>query len=170
MTTSPIAHIFTGLILFLVCGLFPAYAEIASMCDVDDLFRELSSETVGYEKIEKTLLGISSEGAHVEYYYSTDALKKIKSVFYSYVGKIEIQYYFATPDTYAAKVTNYYYSAPIHSADPDFFPDFQIVSTNKSEFVVCQGELVRGIFDNLVVGDFEQARKDLETVLAAAPR
>ena len=170
MITSPVAHIFSSLILFLVCSLLPVYAEVAPVCDIDELFQELSSEPVGYEKIEKTLLEASSEGAHVEYYYSTDALKKIKTVFYGSIGKTEIQYHFATPDTYAAKVINYYYSAPIHTEDSDFFPDFQIVSTNKSEFAVCRGELVRGILDNLVVEDFEQARRVLGTILPEAPR
>lgn len=170
MTTSSIAHIYTGLVLFLICGLFPAYAEIADVCDVDELFRELSSEPVGYEKIEKTLLGVPSEGTHIEYYYSTNSLKKIKSGFYGSVGKTEILYSFATPDTYAAKVIHYYYSAPVHHKDPDLFPDFRITSTNKSEFAVCRGELVRGIFDELVVEDFEFARDVLDTILEAAPR
>ena len=51
-----------------------------------------------------------------------------------------------------------------------FFRDDQIVSTNKSEFVVCRGELTRGIFDELVVEDFEYAEDVLETVLTEAPR
>lgn len=164
MVTSPVAHIFSSLILFLVCGFLPVYAAVAPVCDVDELFEGLSSKSVGYEKIEKTLFGLTAEGAGIEYYYSTEALKRIKSVFAGETGKIEVQYYFAAPDIYAAKVTHYYYSAPIYS------DDFQIVSTNKSEFVVCRGELIRGIFDELVVGDFEYARDALETVLAEAPR
>lgn len=164
MTANSIVKMFSGLIFLLACGSFPAYAEVTDSCDADELLRELSSEPVGYERIERTLLGVTTEGAGIEYYYSTDVLKRIKSVFAGETGKIEVQYYFDAPDVYAAKVTHYYYSTPIYS------DDFQIVSTNKSEFVVCRGELTRGIFDELVVEDFEYAEDVLETVLAETPR
>ena len=40
MTTNSITSIFTSLVLFLSCGLFPAYAEVTHVCDVDELFRD----------------------------------------------------------------------------------------------------------------------------------
>ena len=164
MTFSPMAQISTSLILYLSCFVLPIFAQSTHMCNVEELLRHSSSDLVGYERLEKTLWGKSAEGAGIEYYYSTDTLKAIKTVYYGETGKLGFQYYFATPTTYLAKFAKYYYSAPITR------PHSQITTIFKGEFVVCHGKVVRGIGDDVLVRYFESGRRILEDVLAVAPR
>ena len=151
------------LILYLNCFALPARAEGVHLCDVDKLLRDSSSDFDGYERVQKIILGKSAEGANVEYYYAAESLKTIKAVYYGETGKLEIRYYFSSPTAYVANLTRYYYSSPIYSDRSE------VVATTKGEFVVCHGELVRGIGDDVVVRYFERASEALEEVLAAAP-
>ena len=164
MTFSQTAQISTTLILYLSCFVLPGFAQSKSFCNADELLRDSSSDLAGYEKLEKPSPGKSAAGRNVEYYYSRDALKAIKAVYYGETGKVEFQYYFATPTTYVAKFAEYYYSGPIHRAQS------QVVTTFKGDFVVCHGERPHGYGDGLVVRYRELTTQTLEELLAAAPR
>ena len=158
------AKISTSLVLYLSCSILPGLAQSTRLCNVDDLFRDWSSELDGYERLKKPLRGKSTEGGNVEYYYSTGLLKAIEAVYYGETGKTEYRYYFATPTRYLAKFARYYYSVPI------FRPHPQIMTRLKSEFVVCHGEPPRGHGDDPVPKYFELTSRVLRELLAVAPR
>ena len=164
MTLSRMAQISTTLILCLNCVVLPVFAQSKPFCNADELLRESASDLAGYEKLEKPSWGKSTAAGNVEYYYSTDALMAIKAVYYGETGKVEFQYYFATPTTYVAKFAEYYYSGPIHRAES------RVVTTFKGDFVVCHGERPHGYGDALVVKYRELTTQTLEKLLAAAPR
>ena len=164
MILNSMAKISAGLVLYLSCFVLPVFPQSTRICNVKELLRESSFELVGYETLEKSLRGVSTEGARVKYYYLTDALKAVKVVYYGEAGKLEVRYYFTTPSTYVATFAHYYYSLPI------FRPHSQITTTLKGDLVVCHGKLVRGIADDAVLTYFERATRILEDVLAVAPR
>jgi len=167
MSITQMARI-TSLILCLSCFVLPAFADAAHLCDVDELLRESSSDLAAYERVKKTLFGRTTEGVGVEYYYSPRALKVIKAAYYGETGKTGIQYYFSAPTTYVVRSTKYYYSHPISAILRG--DHFQLASTTTSEFVVCRGDLVRGLWDELVEKDFKWASEALEDLLAEAPK
>lgn len=145
-------------------GACSAGAENMRQCSIDSMFKLLSSDLSSYEKVQAKSLGQSAEGASIEYYYSGSELKAAKSVYYGETSKTEIKYYFKSPTSYSAKLTEYFYSAPI------YIEGSEIATTNESKYVVCGGELMRGIGDDVIVAHHERASKALKKILEAAPK
>lgn len=139
-----------------------ACAEGARPCSIDGMSKLLSSDLSSYEKVQEKVLGQSSEGASIEYYYAGLELKAIKSVYYGETGKTEIEYRFKSPTSYAAKLTEYFYSAPI------YMEGSELATTNESKYVVCGGELMRGVGDDAVLNHYERASKALKKAIDAA--
>ncbi len=147
----------------------PAGAEGLPPCDVNQLQQLALVDLSEYEKIQKTFLSgevESTQGGTAEYYYSTDVLKAVKSVYYGETGQVEWEYYFESPSisTYTAKATDYYYSAPIYRENSN------IVVINQTSFSVCRGELITGMFTDEFTEHFNRASSVLETLLSKAPR
>ena len=164
MTIQPVKQVYTGIFLALAVVL-PACAETApQLCEAGRLLKLSSVNLSDYEKIKTALSGESSEGASIEYYYSSDALAVIKSVYYGETGKTELEYYFDSPATYTSKLTEYYYSAPI------YIDDSEIVAINQSNLTVCQGRLVRGVGDDVIVAHFDRASRALKNLRENAPK
>lgn len=151
--------LFTILLLF-VAALVGT--EHQTPCDIEHLYHLLSLEVDSFEKREKTIYGFSAEGAHVEYYYH-DALRAIKAIYYSETGQTTLEYYLLDPKNYAARYTNSYYLRPIYSEH------FALASNNRSEFIVCQGKLVPGLFaDTIISVHYETVRDTLGALLKAS--
>lgn len=147
----------------------PAGAEGLPPCDVNQLQQLALIDLSDYEKIQKNFFSGEVEsalGGTAEYYYSTDILKAVKSVYYGETGKVEWEYYFESPSisTYTAKVTDYYYSVPIYRENSN------IVAINQSNFSVCRGERVKGVGTNEFTEQFNRASSVLETLLSKVPR
>ena len=164
MSFGHLVQVSTSLCLYLSCLIVPAFAQNTATCDIDELRRVSSSNLAPYERVEKTLFGKSAEGSNIEYYYSADALKAIKTVYYGETGKLDFQYYFSNSTTYLARFADYYYSAPITR------PHSEITTIFKGEFVFCNGSPLRGIGDDVLMRYFESGRGVLEDVLAVEPR
>ncbi len=163
MTIQPMKQVYVGMLLTLAVAL-PACAGTPQPCEAGYLLKLSSIDLSNYEKIEAALSGESAEGTSIEYYYSSDALVAIKSVYYGETGKTELEYYFYSPSTYTSKLTKYYYSAPI------YIDGSEIVATNQSHLAVCQGKLVRSVGDDVIVAHFDRASSALEKLREDAPK
>ena len=163
MTFQHLKSAFAGLLLYTSVFVLPIAADDTQSCEIKRLFQLSSDNLVAYEKKQISLLGVSTEGADVEYYYSADVLKAVKSVYYGETGKTELEFYFHTPLTYTSRLTDYYYSAPIYTGQS------LIVSKNQSDFIVCNGNLARGIGDEIMIENFERVSDALEKLLENAP-
>ena len=146
-------------LFFSIFFIFSTHAENVQECKMTDLLNFLSYDLNTFEKVEKKILGKSSEGANVEYYYSGSELKAVKAIYYGETSKTEIEYFFKTQSNYVSILSDYYYSAPIYMADS------KVVSSSISKFIVCNDELMRGIGDNIIVSRFERASKALDGIL-----
>jgi len=141
------------------------HAEAVAECDIGAMEGRLSSGLVGYEKLTVKLVGESTEGGTVDYYYHERNLKAVKAVVYGEVGKTEIDYYFgSTYADYASRFNEFYYSSPI------YIKGSRTVARNQSEFFVCSGKLLRGIGDDVVRTHFERANSILTKVLELSPK
>ncbi|MBC6427722.1 MAG: hypothetical protein GDA55_00530 [Cellvibrionales bacterium] len=149
--------------LLLVATLIASHDASAS-CNISSILNLPSMDLANYEKIQTNLLGYSAEGADVEYYYSFYILKAIKSTYYGETGKTELEYYFSSPITYALKITENHYLAPI------YLESSEIISTNQVLLAVCKGELVRGIGDDMIYNYFRRLNSSLEDLLDNAPK
>ena len=163
MTFQHLNSAFVGLLLYTSVFVLPTSADNTQSCEIKRLFQLSSGNLAAYEKRQIDLLGESAEGADVGYYYSADVLKAVKSVYYGETGKTELEFYFHTPLTYTSRLTDYYYSAPIYTELS------LIVSKNQSDFIVCNGNLVRGIGDEIMIENFERVTDALEKLLENAP-
>ena len=163
MTIQHIKQAYTGILLALAVVL-PAGAGTPQSCEVSRLLELSSADLSNFKKVQADISGGAAEGASIEYYYSSDVLKAIKSVYYGETGKTELEYYFDSPATYASKLTEYYYSAPI------YIDGSEVVAINQSHLAVCQGKLVRGVGDEAIVAYFDRASGALEKLLKNAPR
>ena len=163
MTAQLMKQVYAGILLAWVVAL-PACAGTPQPCEAGYLLKLSSIDLSNYEKIEVDLSGESAEGTSIEYYYSSDALAAIKSVYYGETGKTELEYYFDSPSTYTLRLTEYYYSAPI------YIDGSEIVAINESHLAVCQGKLVRGVGDEAIVAHFDRANSALEKLREDAPK
>ena len=163
MTIQPMKQACAGMLLTLAVVL-PACAGTPQSCETGHLLKLSSVDLSNHEKIKVSLLGESAEGASIEYYYSSDVLKAIKSVYYGETGKTELEYYFDSPSTYTSKRTEYYYSAPI------YIDDSEVVAINQSHLAVCQGKLVRGVGDGVIVAHFDRVNNALDKLRQNAPK
>lgn len=156
----------TLLRFLMTVGIFNSavYGEDIISCDTRSLFDLFSSELADYEKISQRLSEGASEGAAVDYYYSKNILKIVKAIYYGETGKTEVEYRFSTASSYASRITQYYYSAPI------YFDRSDVTAIGQSTIVVCDGKLVRGIGDNAVADHFNHARSALAKILENSPR
>jgi len=152
------------LIKILLLFIIPAYAEDIQQCKVEDLLQLSSNELSSYEKIQLTPSTESTEGASVEYYYSENILKAVKAIYYGETGKTRLEYYFYSPLTYVSKLTEYHYSMPI------YFDNSKITSINHSSFIVCHGNLIKGIGNNAVVEHFNRANNALQKIQEDKPK
>lgn len=148
-----------ALLLISLVATYPAHAKTASRCKVDSILRLLSADISSYEKVKGRSLGQSSEGADITYYYARDRLKAVKSLYFGETSKAEIEYRFRSPTEYAVHFTEYFYTAPI------YIDNSEIASTSESKFVVCGGELIRGIGDDVVVRHYKRAVVALKEML-----
>jgi len=158
-----------ALFIFLIFVL-PAQADDIEMepkwlCDYDKLFK-LSTEIDlnALEKMEKTLLGLSTEGARAKYFYENNKLKAVKTVFYGETGKFTIAFYFNTPTEYLVETKDYDYSLPIT------FKSSTIVATSSTKFMVCQGKLIQLFSRGEVIREFENSKNTLIDILKYEPK
>ena len=154
-----------GVLLLLCAVACSALAEEVQECSAGSILGLLSADLRDYERVQTDASGRSTQGGSSEYYYSDLGLRAVNAVYFGETGKLEFEYRFESSTTYAATVTRYYYATSIYSDE-----EFQITAVQKSDFAVCDGELIRGRFDQEVVDHFERSSAVLRAILENAPR
>ena len=119
-------------------------------CDIGAMHRSILSDLEGAESIRQDITGRSKEGGSVEYYFSNSKLIAARSVLYGGTGRVNVDVFFKTLSDYSVRVIDSFYTVPIT------WDGSEVAATNEVRFVVCEGELVRGIGDDVVVDYHER--------------
>ena len=161
-----------GFLFLLLAIPTTSYTQARPTCRVDDLFGLFRTELTAYRRVpETTIFGLSTEdlGRDLLYYSGDDLMAARSTDNLSRTGKTEFEYRFQ-PSTYAVTVTESFYEGPFFPFEP-FIPQERIIgAVNQSQFVVCNGALIRGEDDQAVVRHFERASEVLKKLLEDAPR
>lgn len=109
-------------------------------------FGAINSNRGEYEKVQKDLLGHSSEGGIVEAFFDHKDLKIIRSTYYGESGNAITEYYFDVRGVFFVFKVDYYYEMP---TDPK---GIKINRKEESRYYFFNNELIRwiGIGNQLV--------------------
>lgn len=67
--------------------------KVKKVSDIHDQYQNIEAQSIKYDKIEKDILGESSEGGTITGYYDNGKLKKISVEIFGEIGKVNSDYY-----------------------------------------------------------------------------
>ncbi len=147
--------------LVLFCAIACQNKDIVTVTDASVLSIERRLPML--KKIEKELLGHSTEGGTLSGYYENVNLQKMKAEFFGEMGKSSIHFYFKDQKLIYAFEENYIYNAPIfmdaQTAKVMGVEAFDVNKTrlNENEYYFKDEKLIKWISNKKVMGEDKEA-------------
>lgn len=105
--------IFTSVFLSTFIGSAQTDSENEVINDIRSKFKIINNNCNSYEKVDKDLMGHSTEGGNIKAFYDKTDLKKIIAYYYGETGKVINEYYLWDDKVFFIFTRNFVYNSPI---------------------------------------------------------
>jgi hypothetical protein len=120
-------------------------------------FNEVNTNLLNYTKIEKTILGESSEGAEASFYKDDNSIRKIEVTYYGEMGQTVYEFYYENNNLSFVVVEKQEYNAPMY-IDSEMANDMGIDAFDskkskitKNKYYFINGDLIKWKKDKIVI-------------------
>lgn len=111
--------------------------------EIKKQYAEVNAKTASYSKVEKDILGQSTEGGVMIAYYDNSDLKKITTTYYGEMGKSITEYYFNQNGLFFAFRSDFFYNKPIYEEG------FKVASVEENRYYFYKHTLFKWLDKNI---------------------
>jgi hypothetical protein len=105
--------------------------------EIKKQYAEVNAKVSSYNKVEKKILGQSTESGIIIAYYDNTNLKKIVTTYFGEMGKTVTEYYFNQDGLFFAFKSEYFYNKPIYEEGS------KVTSVEENRYYLYKNSLFR---------------------------